>query len=281
MIQRSSKKTTVQATKPPEPPAGFAGAVGDLKYSVAVDPTRLRIGESATVEITVSGHGNLPLIQAPQQWPECPGCKLYPPEEESKITVDTTGIHGRKTWKATLLVRDAGHLALSPVSLAVFDPKKSGYRVQEFDSLYLDVEESRPTPTPTPVTVGTNVSPSVGGDRGKPGPMQKLPTWLLLVGTLLLGGSVGGGVAWWMTRNSSGKLPPRHRGQSPAERARQLQSAVERWWLDLPEAQQDSDREAEMKAIRKELEAIRFAPGRADHRETIAEIEKKLKRLMR
>ena len=39
--------------------------------------------------------------------------------------------------------------------------------------------------------------------------------------------------------------------------------------------------EGEMRRLRQELEAIRFAPGRADHTETVIELEERLQRLMR
>jgi hypothetical protein len=38
--------------------------------------------------------------------------------------------------------------------------------------------------------------------------------------------------------------------------------------------------ETEMGELRTELEAIRFAPGRADHSETIVELEERLRRLL-
>jgi hypothetical protein len=36
-----------------------------------------------------------------------------------------------------------------------------------------------------------------------------------------------------------------------------------------------------MEQLRRELEAIRFAPGRADHTETVLDIEERLRKLMR
>ena len=36
-----------------------------------------------------------------------------------------------------------------------------------------------------------------------------------------------------------------------------------------------------MQELRRELEAIRFAPGRADHTETVLDLEERLQRLIR
>jgi hypothetical protein len=39
--------------------------------------------------------------------------------------------------------------------------------------------------------------------------------------------------------------------------------------------------EDEMQRLRRELESIRFAPGRADHTETVLDLEERLQELMR
>lgn len=283
VIQRSTRPLKLMVARRPPAPASFSGAVGKVKYSMTVRPKKLKLGESATIEIKVAGRGNLPLIQAPLKWPECASCKLYPPEEKNSVSVDASGIHGSRSWQATLLPRAPGTVQLKPITISVFDPGTRTYVSQRLGPLSLEVNAPPPTPTPTlppgvvPSPTATSPDSSKAGSRG----LGDIPTWLLLGCALLLGLCGGGGIAWWLTSSSSGKLPPRHRGQSPAERARQLQAALERWWLDLPESARGETAESEMKELRKALEAVRFAPGRADHSETIGELEKRLRRLMR
>jgi hypothetical protein len=38
---------------------------------------------------------------------------------------------------------------------------------------------------------------------------------------------------------------------------------------------------SEMEQLRRDLEAVRFAPGRADHSQTIADLEERLRSLIR
>ena len=57
--------------------------------------------------------------------------------------------------------------------------------------------------------------------------------------------------------------------------------ALERWWMDARTRNKGQALEDEMQQLRRELEAIRFAPGRADHTETVLDIEDRLRRLMR
>ena len=57
--------------------------------------------------------------------------------------------------------------------------------------------------------------------------------------------------------------------------------ALERWWLDARLRARGRVLEDEMKQLRRELEEVRFAPGRADHTETVFDLEERLRELMR
>ena len=65
------------------------------------------------------------------------------------------------------------------------------------------------------------------------------------------------------------------------DRARELQLALERWWVERRAKGERRGLRPEMEALRRELEAVRFAPGRADHSETIVDLEQRLRALMR
>jgi hypothetical protein len=167
--------------------------------------------------------------------------------------------------------------------LAVFDPAAGHYRKQTLGPLRLVVEPPPATPTPAveeeehivdPHEL-SEVAPSTG--NGKPG----VPLWAWIAGALIFGLAVGGVAPLLMARRRKGALPPRRAGESPAERARELQVALERWWMDARARAKGRALEGEMQQLRRELEAIRFAPGRADHTETVHDLEERLRRLMR
>ncbi len=288
VIERSTRTVDVVVTPRPAAPPGFSGAVGDLRYTAQITPATIPFGASAVVTITLEGKGNLPLVQAPTLWPTCEDCESYPPEEDSAVTIDRTGIHGSRSWSMTLLPRGAGELALAPVELAVFNPASGVYETHRLGPLTLEVEA--PLPTPTPVRKAPVIEDSDGnnerplnqpGSESDLGGPSEIPIWII-VGSALLVGVIGGGLlAWLVTRRRSEVIPTRKSGQTPAERARDLQLAMEQWWVGLPEEQRFGAREAEMRAVRKALESIRFAPGRADHSETIRDLEKRLRALVR
>jgi len=283
VVERATEARTIEVSQRPRPPAGFSGAVGDLHYVATIEPEIIDFGESAVLTIELRGNGNLPLVEAPAMWPACLDCESYPPEEESNVVVDDGGIHGSRAWRTTLVPRTSGEIALEPVMLAVFDPSAGHYRKQTLGPLRLVVEPPPATPTPAVeeeerfVDKHDTAEAPPSMDDVEPG----IPLWALIVGALIVGLAFGGVVPVFMARRRKGALPPRRAGESPAERARELQVALERWWMDARGRAKGRVLEGEMQQLRRELEAIRFAPGRADHTETVHDIEERLRGLMR
>ena len=283
VVERGTKEIVIEVGLRPQAPEGFSGAVGDLRYTAKIEPATIDIGESAVLSIELRGTGNLPLVEAPVLWPSCTGCESYPPEEDSAVVVDDSGIHGTRTWRTTLVPREWGELKLEPVMLAVYDPPAGRYRQQAVGPLRLAVNPPPPSPTPSQADepaseTGAGVeegSPSSPSDGDTPLP------WAWILGALVLGLLAGGVVPMVLARRRRVALPQRRTGESPAERARELQVALERWWLDARMRSKGKVLEEEMQQVRRDLEEVRFAPSRADHTETVVDLEERLRGLMR
>jgi hypothetical protein len=282
LVERTAPAREVEASARPTPPAGFAGAVGDLRYAASLEPAVIDFGSSAVLTVTLEGSGNLPLVEAPPSFPSSLACDSYPPEESSRVVVDDAGIHGSRSWQVTVVPREWGRIVLGAVELAVYDPGAGRYVSQPVGPLELTV--TPPPPTPTPVV--TPPPPAPGSDGGEPVPTSfgaaAAPLWAWVAGALAAGLGLGAAVAWWVARRSGRvAVPPRRPDQSPADRARVLHLTLERWWLDTRSSPRGAALEDEMQALRRDLEAVRFAPGRADHSDTVIDLETRLKRLLR
>ena len=284
VVERSTEEIRITVANRPDPPPGFAGAVGALKYAASLDPVEIEFGESAVLTITLSGTGNLPLVDVPPIWPSCDNCETYPPEESSRVKVNASGIHGSRSWRLTVVPRTWGELVLNPVELAVFEPAARVYRSQTLGPLVLTVNPPPPTPTPVvPIPQGETGATEKSSNeaveelRGSGVGRQ----WMWLAGALGVGVVIGGLIVWILGRRRKSAIPPHMAGQSPADRARELQVTLERWWMDVRARGDRKGLQGEMEAMRRELEAVRFAPGRADHSETILDIEERLRKLMR
>ncbi len=283
VVDRATQKIAVEVESRPRAPEGFAGAVGELRYSVSLEPETIDFGEPAVLTIELSGNGNLPLVEAPAAWPACGDCEAYPPEEESDVTVDDTGVHGTRTWRTTLVPREWGRIDLDPVMLTVFDPAAGTYRKQTLGPLQLVVNAPPPTPAPSPrveETAGSSLPREEPSDRA-PATDATPPPWVWILVALAAGLLLGGIVPLVVIRRRRAVLPPRRPGESPAERSRELHGALERWWLDARRRARGRALEGQMQQLRRELEEVRFAPGRADHTETVADLEERVRELMR
>jgi hypothetical protein len=282
VMERATDEIELPVEDRPPTPADYAGAVGQLRYKVRLEPAEIEFGGSTVLSVELRGSGNLPLVEAPPVWPACEGCEAYPPEEESRVGVDERGIHGSRSWNVTVVPREWGELVFEPVELAVFDPGSRSYRRDTLGPLTLQV--SPPPPTPTPIaraeTAPAEAEPVARQEHHAPGDREP-PQWLWVLGALIAGVTAGGVIVWLVVRRRVTVIPPRTPGQTPAERARELQVALERWWLDARSRRPKPGVEEEMQRIRRELESVRFAPGRADHSETIVDLEERFRRLLR
>ncbi len=276
-VDRSTQPVEVEVRDRPPAPAGFSGAVGRLRYSAALSPDRIDLGGSSTLTISLEGSGNLPLVEAPAAWPSSPDVETYPPEEDQKLKVDEGGIQGSRTWRTTVVPRRSGKIELAPVTLAVFDPAAGKYASQTLGPIALEVVPPPATPTPVPPPVEEGAAPATAPPTTNPEGSRR-PAWVPIAAALAAGLLVGGLLTALVVRRRAGGIPPRRPGQSPADRARELQIVLEKWWHAAGENPSLGD---EMDELRRALEAVRFAPGRADHSQTVEDLELRLRRLIR
>jgi hypothetical protein len=283
VVERGTQEIVIEVSPRPQAPEGFSGAVGDLRYTAKIEPATIDFGESAVLAIELRGNGNLPLVEAPALWPSCSGCESYPPEEDSAVIVDDSGIHGTRTWRTTVVPREWGEVELEQVTLVVYDPLVGRYRQQTVGPFQLAVNPPPPTPAPSPAEEPASKSGTGVHEGSPPSPSDEdaPPPWAWILGALLLGLLAGGVVPMVVARRRKTALPLRRAGETPAERARELQVALERWWLDARTRSKGKKLEEEMQQVRRELEEVRFAPSRADHTETVVDLEERLRGLMR
>jgi hypothetical protein len=111
---------------PPAPP-GFAGAVGQLALTARLDPARLRLGEAATLTVTLAGRGNLQGVAVPQIAPP-PGLEVLPPQQQGEERLVGTAVQGTRTWSWAVVPRSAGEATLQIPEVPFFDPLSGRYK---------------------------------------------------------------------------------------------------------------------------------------------------------
>lgn len=119
-------------------PESFTGAVGRFSMETDLPDSKLAANSSATYSITVSGSGNLPLIQAP---------KLTLPASFEQYNIKTTeslknttgGISGYRRFEYPFIARAQGSYTVDPIDFTYFDPQTVKYVTLSTPPLQLEI----------------------------------------------------------------------------------------------------------------------------------------------
>ena len=121
-------------------PNSFAGAVGNYNFKSDIDKTELKTNEAFTLTLTVSGTGNIELLQMPEpNFP--PDFEVYDPKITTSPSVTVQGLSGTKKAEYLVIPRRAGNFNLSSVEFSFFNPSTSAYSNLHSDSYEVHVEK--------------------------------------------------------------------------------------------------------------------------------------------
>ena len=137
----SSKPVTVNVTAlPAGAPVSFAGGVGEFSISAKLSKDTLKTHEAASLVLTVSGKGNISLLEAPKV--------SFPPDMEvydTKISdrIDKNGLSGSKTYEFPFIPRSYGDFVIEPVKYSYYDVNTKKYVTLETRPLEVTVEKGK------------------------------------------------------------------------------------------------------------------------------------------
>ncbi len=115
-------------------PASFSGAVGQFDFALSAKPTQVAVGDPVTVEMRVSGKGNLSGVEAPAL-PAGDRFRAYDPtHDKDKDAPD------RRVFEQVVIPRRVDVKQLPPVSFSFFDPEAGAYRTITRGPIALDVK---------------------------------------------------------------------------------------------------------------------------------------------
>jgi hypothetical protein len=124
---RSNSATLTARPLPTNAPPDFRGAVGDLTMSVTTDRTQVKANEAIELTLTFSGKGNLRLLDTPNlDFPN--DFESYDPKVTDKISVNSGGMSGSRSYQYLLIPRHEGAFPLDPITFTYFDTRSGSYR---------------------------------------------------------------------------------------------------------------------------------------------------------
>lgn len=131
-----SKPVTVNIAPLPEngKPTPYSGAVGSFRFSAEADRYEAKQNEAITLRYTVTGAGNISLIEMPQ--PDFPsGFEVYDPQIDDQISIASGQLSGSRTWEYLIIPREAGTFSINPLKFSFFDIKSATYKTIELPAM--------------------------------------------------------------------------------------------------------------------------------------------------
>ena len=119
-------------------PASFAGGVGEFSISAKLSKDVVKTHEAASLIVTVSGRGNVSLLEAPKvNFP--PDMEVYDTKTSDKV--EKGGLSGSKTYEFPFIPRSYGEFEIEPISYTYYDVNAKKYVTLQTQPLALTVEK--------------------------------------------------------------------------------------------------------------------------------------------
>ena len=121
-------------------PADFSGAVGNFTFKTELDKTQSNTNEPINLKCTVSGEGNIQLIDKMNvTFP--PDFDSYDPKVSSDIKTTSNGVSGSQTFEYLVIPRKPGKFTIKPITFSYFDLAKKKYITLSSPPYSIEVEK--------------------------------------------------------------------------------------------------------------------------------------------
>lgn len=165
-------KITINVDPLPTKPVGYSGGVGAFKINSSISTTELKANEAVTIKLTISGTGNMKLVNAPEvKFPA--DFEIYDPKIVDNFELSANGLSGTKTIEYLAIPRHAGNFTIPAVEFKFFDIQSKSYKTLSTESYNLKVSKGN----------GDNVSQQVISNYTNKENVKVLGTDILFIKT--------------------------------------------------------------------------------------------------
>ena len=121
-------------------PESFQGAVGQFTFTSKIDKSELKVNEAFTLTLTVSGKGNIELLELPKPvFP--PDFEVYDPKISTTVKNNALGIYGSKKAEYIIIPRVSGDFTLEDIEFSYFNPSLKKYETLKSDIHSIQVQK--------------------------------------------------------------------------------------------------------------------------------------------
>lgn len=137
-----SDPVTINVKDLPGQPDGFTGAVGNFSFSGTLDKTEGKTNEAMTLKLTVSGNGNLNLINPPKlELPQ--DFESYEPKTSDKTIASESGMSGSISFEYLFIPRYAGNFTIPAVKFTFFNPNTRQFETKTTEAFNIHIEKGK------------------------------------------------------------------------------------------------------------------------------------------
>jgi len=126
----TSKAIEIKVRPLPErnKPSDFNNLVGKFEITSNLTKGKIKVGESTTLNLEISGRGNIKNIPEPPLG-ESSDFKVYSDQPKIEIHQDGDSLAGKKIFKKAIIPLKPGILTIPPVKISFFNPETERYEV--------------------------------------------------------------------------------------------------------------------------------------------------------
>lgn len=120
----------------------FYGGVGEFTISSTISATDITANDAVTINVVLSGTGNLKLVMTPNlTLPQ--DFDIYDPKVDNKYTIKNGRQTGNKVFEYLFIPRHAGEYNIPPLEFQYFDIKSGSYKTLLTDGYTLNVAKGQ------------------------------------------------------------------------------------------------------------------------------------------
>ena len=121
-------------------PATFGGGVGSFRISASLSKDQLKMHEATSLTVTVSGRGNVSLLEAPKvNFPA--DMDVYDTKTTENTDKTTGGTSGSKVFEYPFIPRSHGEFSIAPIEYSYYDVNAGKYETISTGPITFNVEK--------------------------------------------------------------------------------------------------------------------------------------------
>ena len=121
-------------------PATFGGGVGSFRISASLSKDHLKMHEATSLTVTVSGRGNVSLLEAPKvNFPA--DMDVYDTKTTENTDKTTGGTSGSKVFEYPFIPRSHGEFTIAPIEYSYYDVNAGKYETISTGPITFNVEK--------------------------------------------------------------------------------------------------------------------------------------------